>query len=122
MVIGSHDEPWRTFNWIEEDRGIRMAQLHIDLQSGFTGDTVIVEIDNQQVFHEQNVHTSLLTGLAVGFTVQVPTGIVTLTVHVPSRNLSKTTQIDTGQVNALGIYIESGALHFIKSGSQLGYA
>ena len=64
-----------------------MITLSIHLQDGFQNDTVILEINNKEVFKEEHITTDLRTALAKGFTTNVSSGKVTLNVNVTTKNL-----------------------------------
>jgi hypothetical protein len=67
-----------------------MVLLEVDLQDGFKDDTVIINVNNKQAFHKDNVNTKLMIGYADSFKLDVPAGSVTIKIVLSSRGLSKT--------------------------------
>src|SRR5262245_66386233 len=55
-----------------------MARLVVHLQDGFAGDTVVVRVNNREVFHKAGVRTKLPLGYADVFETQVPDGSATV--------------------------------------------
>jgi hypothetical protein len=99
-----------------------LAVLHIHLQEGFTGDTVVVQVNGREVFHKDGVQTKLLLGYADTLEVQVPEASVNVEISVPSKNISETIIIErVSETPYLGVSIQAGKITYIKSNKPFGY-
>ena len=86
-----------------EDKAI--FTLNIDLQDGFNDDTVILEINNKEVFKEEHITTDLRIALAKGFTTHVSSGEVTLKVNVTTKNLVDNYKFKINSETYIGVSI-----------------
>ena len=82
-----------------------MASLVIDLQDGFSDDTVVIRVDGQEIFHKEGVNTDYSLGRADSVEIQVPEGSVNVEVTVPSRHLSDTIVLEVSTTVYLGVSI-----------------
>lgn len=106
-----------------------MTILRIDLQEGFGGDEVVLEVDGREIFREEGVRTDRRLGLAVApsgrstyYEAELPKGRHTVTVSLPRRNLSKEIQVSAADRTYLGVSVEGGEITCIVSKTPLGYA
>jgi hypothetical protein len=67
-----------------------MPTLHVDLREGFNRDTVVVRIDEREVFRRSGVETNYSVGLADRITVELPEGEVRVEVILPDRGIQHT--------------------------------
>ena len=98
-----------------------MAKLHIHLQRGFEEDRVVVEIAGKKEYNQSEVTTSLLTGLADSFEVEVPDSVVPVFVHLPGRDLRTEIEVDVAQEVYLGLSVEGGRIVPRISEEEFGY-
>lgn len=77
----------------------------IDLQDGFKDDTVVISHERRELAREQDVNTRFQIGKARSLQVALPEGEVSLTVEVPTQDLSKTVLVDTSGPVFVGISI-----------------
>jgi hypothetical protein len=98
-----------------------MTPLHIDLQEGFTGDTVVVKVNQDEVFNKHDVQTKLLLGYADGFEVEVPAGPTKVEIAVPTKNLSQTIVLSVSKTPYLGVSIQGGRIEILVSETPFGY-
>lgn len=82
-----------------------MALLVIDLQDGFSNDTVVVQVDGQEIFHKEGVNTDYSIGRADSVEIQVPEDFVRVEITVPSRRLSDTVVLKVLPTVYLGMSI-----------------
>ena len=82
-----------------------MITLSIHLQDGFQDDTVILEINNKEVFKEEHITTDLRIALAKGFTTHVSSGEVTLKVNVTTKNLVDNYKFKINSETYIGVSI-----------------
>ncbi len=64
-----------------------MAHLQIDLQAGFQGEPVRVDIDGQEVYARDDVRTDYAAGLADSFGVPTPDEGAVVSLRLPKRGL-----------------------------------
>lgn len=106
-----------------------MPTLRIDLQEGFGGDEVVIEVDGREVFREANVRTDMRVGRAVVrpgraayHEADVPEGRHTVTVKLPRRNLSADIDVAHAGATYLGVSVEGAGITHIISDTPMGYA
>ena len=99
-----------------------MATLSIDFQDGFVNDTVMVQIDDEEVFRKERVSTRRLTGLAASFQTQVKEGSVRVQINVPTTEIARTILVEVSADTYLGISLVNGAIKYIVSAKPFGYA
>lgn len=99
-----------------------MAVLTIDLQEGFTGETVVIAIDGQAVERRPGVKTRLQTGLAESLNVQVPMGSLQVSVSVPEKGADATIAVDASTTPWLGVSLDAeGGIRLQPSATMFGY-
>ena len=80
-----------------------MALLNIDLQDGFAGDTVVIHVNGQEVFHKANVVTRTQISYADGVSVPVAASEATVQVDLPDRGLSHTQRVPVAEKTHLSV-------------------
>ena len=86
-----------------EDKAI--FTLNIDLQDGFNDDTVILEINNKEVFKEEKITSNPTIALAKKFTTNISSGEVNLKVNITTKNLVDNYKFTIDSETNLGISI-----------------
>jgi hypothetical protein len=99
-----------------------MARLSIDLQDGFTDDTVVLHVGGKERFHKQHVSTKPVIGWAESFQTEVSSGRVNLRVTVPTQGIVKTIPLEVSSDTHLGLSIVNGELEHIVSDQPFTYA
>lgn len=99
-----------------------MATLRIDFQDGFTDDSVVVRVGDQEIYRGASLRTSRLLGFAHTVSAQVPAGRVMVEVDVPSRGLSGSAALQVEDAAYLGVSIADDGISFQHSGGPFGYA
>jgi hypothetical protein len=100
---------------------IAMISLVIDLQDGFSNDTVIVKVNDQEVFRKRNVNTDYALGRADSVEIPIHQGQVVVEVDVPSRRLSDTLVLESTNTVYLGISIVEDRIDFRISDKRFLY-
>ena len=80
-----------------------MALLHIALQEGFSGDSVLIRVNGKEAFQKANVKTRNQIGLADSFEFTVPESSATVEVSLSSRNVSESIRVNASQSVYLGV-------------------
>lgn len=96
-------------------------QLVIDLQSGFLADTVQIEVNGELVWEEKEVTTEMLIGLADSIETEVPEGAVTLTVRIPTQDISSETDLEVDADKYIGVSVMNGSIEIFVSDTPFGY-
>jgi len=98
-----------------------MATLVIDLQDGFSVDTVIIHVNGEEIYHKQHVTTNLAISFADSVQTQVPAGRVNIDISVPSKHLSKAVPLQVTTTLYVGISILADTLEVRSSNEQFFY-
>lgn len=98
-----------------------MGQLTIDLQAGFSDDTVIITVDGSEVFRSTSVSTDYSIGRAGSVTVPSVSGEVTVTVDVASMGVARTIPHDVDDSPWLAISVADGAVSTRASAEAFEY-
>jgi hypothetical protein len=88
-----------------------MPTLKIDLQDGFSGDHVVMQIDGRVVYDRSEVKTRMQVGLADSAQVEVDSP-GELTVRLPDRGIEASTSIDVDQTPNIGVAVEDAEVRF----------
>ena len=99
-----------------------LPELYLDLQEGFSDDIVIVMINGNEMIREKHLTTSLLTGFAKSFKVQVEAGSIDLDASIPSRGINGSIKLIAESKTYIGISILDEQISFIESREPFGYA
>jgi hypothetical protein len=87
--------------------------LHVNLQEGFSHDSVVVLVDGRQVFRKQDVSTNPSLGLAGTMKVNTDGDRAEIEIQVVSRNTSDAHEVDLSQTPEVGISLDpEGHPHF----------
>jgi hypothetical protein len=98
-----------------------MVTLVIDLQDGFSADTVIIHVNREEIYHKRDVTTNPAISYADSVQTQVPAGRVSIDISVPSKHLSKTVTLQVATTLYIGISILGGTLEVQSSNDQFFY-
>ncbi len=98
-----------------------MATLSIHLQEGFTGDTVLIDVNGKEVFHEEDVRTKLLLGYAAIIDVEVEQPPAQVTIELPEKELSSCIPVPIMGATYLGISLEDDEVSSMISQKPFGY-
>lgn len=100
---------------------LTMITLGIDLQEGFDGDQVVIDVNGKEFFRQEKVFTKLLLGYAETMVFKVPQGITTIKISLPQKQLEKTIKLDLEKDAYLGISVTSTGLEYIVSDNPFFY-
>jgi UTP:GlnB (protein PII) uridylyltransferase len=98
-----------------------MATLIIDLQDGFSADTIIIHVNGDSVYHKQNIETDLRISRADSTQTQVHAGSVNLDINVPTKRLSKAVTLQVATTLYVGISIRGDTLEVRSSDKPFLY-
>lgn len=74
-----------------------MSSLRVDLQAGFNGDRVHVQVDGRDVYDRADVRTDYSVGLADSFATAADAGGTLVTLQLPDRGLSASVRVPSDQ-------------------------
>lgn len=98
-----------------------MGRLTIHLQDGFDDDTVVIRVEGKEVFHKAGVQTKLLLGYADIIEAEVPEGLASVEVGVPSRQVSDSFQVEVQPKAHVGISLHGDTIRHLVSKRAFGY-
>ena len=87
-----------------------MMQLRIDLQDGFEGDTVVVKINNKELYRKKGVKTELTLGYADSLETEVPEGQNTIEIELPEKNIFESISLTVSSPVYLGLSVSDGKI------------
>ncbi|CAG1014416.1 hypothetical protein BURC_00686 [Burkholderiaceae bacterium] len=99
-----------------------MKRLHLYYEDGFDNDSVVVQVDGQEVARKAGLKSSLVTALAASEDVDVEASSpATIRVSVTTRDLSEAIALDLGAQPHLAIAVRDGKLVLRASGEPFFY-
>lgn len=101
---------------------VEQVKVGFDLQDGFRDDCVEVFMGESKLMEQEHVTTHLMIGKAASFELSLPRGPVSLTVSVPTQELSATVDLEAQENTYVGIFVEEGILKHQVSSVRYGYA
>ena len=98
-----------------------MANVHLDLQAGFAGDTVVVRAGGREISRRADVTTDYSIGRADSARLEVPSGAVELEIAVPAKRLSTRVALDPVATPFLGISVVGDRIEHRSSAKPFEY-
>lgn len=99
---------------LANDRDIEMegtiTSLVIDLQDGFSNDTVEIRIEGTEKYHQTGITTDYSVGIADSVEIEVPLGFINVEISVPSRQLADTIILQISTKVYLGVSIDENSI------------
>lgn len=98
-----------------------MSMLTIDLQEGFNGEKVVVELDGSKIFSDDNLRTRTQIGLAIQVHQDVSLGDHIIGVKVDNSGGTGEFRIDAHKTPFLGISVKNNEVVFTPKAQAFGY-
>ena len=98
-----------------------MITLHIDFQEGFLDDSVIIKVNQKEVFKEEHITTLMLTGLAKYFTVLIESGLVSIDVILEKRRVNGSITYEIKSDKYVGISVLNQKINFLITDKSFFY-
>jgi hypothetical protein len=98
-----------------------VAVVRVALEEGFEDDTVIVEVNDRQVFEREGVSTRTQIGLATSFEVEVEEGEVVVAVRATSQGATGRIRHPVAGLLHVGVSVQGGDIVFRTSEEPFGY-
>ena len=99
-----------------------MPTLKVDLQEGFSGETVVLRLNGQEVYR-QAVKTRTQIGLADSRSFDLPPQHLKLEAALPQSSVSEALELDLSQDMYVGVTLSShDVLSLHASSEPFGYA
>jgi hypothetical protein len=95
--------------------------MTIDLQEGFMDDSVMIQVDDVEVYNKAQVSTGFVLARADSLAVELPKGSATVRVVVPSRRLSGAIVLDVTPDVQLGVALVNDEIKFRVSDKLFPY-
>jgi hypothetical protein len=93
-----------------------MATLHIDLQDGFAGDSVVIRLDGREVYRKDGVKTDLRISRADAVDVQAANP--TATVEVEARGQSASASVDVTREPYLSVSLDADGRPQLRTSTE----
>ena len=101
--------------------GGNIVALYIDFQEGFLDDTVVLKVNNEEVFNKKHVSTSPLLGLAESLTTDIESGYIIIEVNVPTKGIGQTMVLEIMADIYMGISIINDVIRYEVKKEPFGY-
>lgn len=111
-AVPTYPDPPPTTDIPEKYEGGPTVPLSIDLQDGFSNDTVIVQVNGRVVYQKSGVSTNYALSLADSAQVEIPPGIVQLDISMPSRQMRMSAQLSMLAATNLWINVLGNNIHY----------
>ncbi len=98
-----------------------MPLLHVDLQEGFSDDTVVVSVNGGEILRKSGVSTRLQIGFAASAEAEVAGDAAELSVTLPQKALSKSAMIPLSGPTYVGVSVRGEGIVFGVSPEPFGY-
>lgn len=98
-----------------------MRIITIRLAREFAGDTVVLRIDQREVYRRENLTTKLLTGLADETEIEVSEDAVLIEAEMPARRVRLVQEISRGGDTAFELRFLDDALQLVEQDATAGY-
>lgn len=95
--------------------------LHVALQEGFDGVSVVVLVDGEEVYRRPDVQTDPRISLADSFEVPMPEPPVVLEVRLPDIGARGSFTVDREETPYVAVSYLDGSLEFRASATPFGY-
>lgn len=94
----------------------------IDLQDGFENDSIIIYLDNKEIYRQDSVTSNMMLGFAARVEASSSERVVTLSINLIRRKLKKSLQVELDKTGAIGIAILNNEILIRQSSTPFGYA
>ena len=98
-----------------------MAELVIDLQEGFSNDSVLITVNGKEVYRQENVTTDYSVGLAGSIETNTTEDAVWLEVTIPSKHISNKTHINISSTPFVSAALAENGIVFKYSTERFVY-
>lgn len=99
-----------------------MVPLTIDLQDGFTGEDIVVRVDERQLAALSSVNTRPQLGFAERVQVELEAGAHTLVIEVPSTRQRLTESLQLTKAHFVGVNVRGDKLELRSQDHEFWYA
>ncbi|MEA2684960.1 MAG: hypothetical protein QOE93_155 [Actinomycetota bacterium] len=107
---------------LTEGTTFQMAQLHVALEEGFSGDDVTVRVAGKKAFEAKKLRTRLQVGLAGSFDVEVADGHVDIVLELPKRKIVHRHRVTVAGPTFVGISLDETHDVVLRTSSEpFGY-
>ena len=121
LLVGGCNEVNRRDAVPTGTEGGEMVTLSIDFQEGFVDDTIVLQVNGEEVFHKEHISTKLVIGLADSFETEVETGSVNIEINIQTKNVTKNLLLEVSADTNIGISIMNGEIEYIVSDKPFRY-
>ena len=99
-----------------------MSRLHVALQEGFAGDTVVCRINDRDVYRKEGLRTRLQIGHADSFECEVPDGRAEVEISIENRGLKERLAPEVSGDTYIGVSVNrEGVIEHKVQKTPFGY-
>lgn len=98
-----------------------MRKLFIHLQEGFDDDLVIIEINGEEKFHNEQVTTKLLLGYAEVVELLISEAVARIQILLPQKDLAQSIDLPQPADVHIGVSIINNQIAYQVSDQPFGY-
>ena len=99
-----------------------MTTIRIALQDGFEDDSVVIKVNDKEVFKNESVKTKRQIGKAASFDLEVNEGATNVEISLPLKKLSETIDLKVSGEVYLGISLVEDRIEHRISSEPFRYA
>jgi hypothetical protein len=106
---------------LTSDKEPSKVSITIAFEEGFSNDTLVIYINNNEVFSKSNVTTHPVLGYAGSAEIKTLPGPTNIKVVLPEKYITETIEIELQESVNIGISLHNGALNHRIIDEPLGY-
>ena len=100
---------------------ITMVKFILAFENGFIKDKVIVKINNEQVYQNDNLSSDLRIGMSDVIEFDYPQGLLVVDISLPNKEISENISLELVQFTSLKISLVNSKLNHTISSKPLRY-
>lgn len=98
-----------------------MVKFILAFENGFIKDKVIVKINNEQVYQNDNLSSDLRIGISDVIEFDYPQGLLVIDISLPNKEISENISLELVQFTSLKISLVNSKLNHTISSKPLRY-
>jgi|SRR5215207_5814513 len=98
-----------------------MVKFILAFENGFIKDKVIVKINNEQVYQNDNLSSDLRIGMSDVIEFDYPQGLLVVDISLPNKEISENISLELVQFTSLKISLVNSKLNHTISSKPLRY-
>lgn len=121
LSVGCQPQESQPPEIMENSAAVTAPILHIALQDGFDGVPVVVRVNGDEVYRQEQVLSDHRIGLADSFEMPKPEVSIVVEISLPDSNVTDSVRVELEGTIYVGVSYRDGAFHFKESPTAFGY-